>query len=137
MNLKHPHTITPKVLRVNFEEYNENIDDIQDKIAHYFPTCAERVRLICRGHHDPLTFLPEKILLDIASHLNLQDIDALSKVSLPLASFCDTDKAWENLYAKDFSATNMSDEMRVLADDIGWKKFYFSRVINTRRSTKR
>lgn len=137
MNLKF--TIYPKVYKVNFEGYRTNTDDIQQKIEHFFPNCLDQVERITKGLYDPLTFLPEDILLNVTNFLNLEDIHALSHVSKELSSFCESDVLWEQLYYKTFCAKTgvVSEEMRQLADDIGWKKFYFSRVINTRRSTKK
>jgi len=133
--LKFP--ISPKTLRLTFYEYLEDASSIQQKIEHYFPSYYDRVRLICKGHHDPLTILPHATLINILQYLDLEDIVSVAQVSGPLKDFCETDELWEVLYNQHLSASTMSDEMRALASDIGWKKFYFSRVINRKRTTKR
>lgn len=131
--------VAPQTLRLSLEEFNEDCASIQTKIEHYFPQYVDRVRLICDGHHDSLTILPQSILINICKNLEPQDIVAeLSNVSKPLRDLCQSDKLWQALYDTHITDTaNMSQEMRELAVDIGWKKFYFSRVINTRRGAKK
>jgi hypothetical protein len=131
--------VAPQTIRLTLEEYNENVYGIQEKIEYYFPNYLEKVQLICDGHTDALTILPLDILINICKNLAPEDIiGELAKVSKPLRDLCKADDLWKALYDCNITDTEkMSQEMKDLAMDIGWEKFYFSRVINTRRGTKK
>lgn len=131
--------VAPQTIRLTLEEYNENVYGIQEKIEHYFPNYLEKVQLICDGHTDALTILPLDILINICKNLAPEDIiGALANVSKPLRVLCKADDLWKALYDCNITDTGkMSQEMKDLAMDIGWEKFYFSRVINTRRGAKK
>lgn len=131
--------VAPQTIRLTLEEYNDDVFGIQSKIEHYFPNYLDKVKLICDGHTDALTILPLDILINICKNLDPEDIvGELANVSKPLRDLCKEDDLWKALYDANITDTDkMSQEMKELASDIGWKKFYFSRVINTRRGAKK
>jgi len=131
--------VAPQTIRLTIEEYNDNVFNIQEKIQHYFPNYLDKVRLVCDGHVDALTILPLDILINICKNLDPEDIvGELANVSKPLRDLCGEDELWKALYGFNITEVEkMSQEMKELAGDIGWKKFYFSRVINTRRGAKK
>ena len=118
--------VAPQTVRMSLEEYNEDCLGIQQKIEHYFPNYLDKVKLICDGHHDALTILPLDILINICKNLDPEDIlGELANVSKPLRDLCGEDDLWKALYNLNISETDkMSQEMKELAEDIGWKKFY-------------
>merc|ERR1712066_111322 len=132
-------TITPKTMRLTFEEFLLNVDSIKEKLNMYFPEYYEKVHLICRGHHDPFNALPKPAVIDILKKLKLEDILSAAKSSEVISQICEEDDLWEALYKQHLktTSTSMSDEMEAFAQDIGWKNLYFSRIIDTRRSMKK
>ena len=93
--------------------------------------------MMAQGHLDPLTTLPTETLISIIGNLNLEDVENLANVSEPLSKICQSNPVWEKLYDNHLGTQNLSDEMKQIAEDMGWKKFYFSRKINTRRAAKK
>jgi F-box protein 36 len=129
--------VTPKTNIYTFLDFLEDTHDINKKISELFPNSYDRVCLMAKGHIDPLTTLPNKTLIDIISNLNLEDVENLSQVSGPLSNICNSNQVWEILYEKHLGRNKLSSEMKSIANEMGWKKFYFSRKINTRRAAKK
>lgn len=133
--LKYP--IAPKTRSYSFQDYLEDINDIQQKIETLFPQENQRLSIIAKGHIDPLTTLPKDTLVKILGKLSLEDIDNVSQVSESLNKLCESNEVWELLYANHIGAANLSSEMKKIAGDMGWKKFYFSRTLDVRRAVRK
>uniref|UniRef100_A0A8D0DS91 F-box protein 36 n=1 Tax=Salvator merianae TaxID=96440 RepID=A0A8D0DS91_SALMN len=86
---------------------------------------------MCRGNFDFLVRLPDPLLLYIISYLDLEDIARLSQVSRRLEMLCNSEKLWEmtveNLTGK------ITPEMRTMAQDVGWKQFFFTNKVQLQR----
>jgi F-box protein 36 len=76
-----------------------------------------------KGHHDPLSNLPEDVMIKIISFLDLQSISYLSQVDQYLRYICGIDKLWEQLYMIHQGAPN--NDVRSLAKELGWKQVFF------------
>jgi len=131
--------IPPKTTEYSFQEFLDDSDptNIHDKIKSLFPKEFDRIKIIAAGHNDILSILPEENLIKVIGSLSLEDVQTLENVSQPLKDLCQSNKFWELLYENHLGTGYLTKEMREIAGEMGWKKFYFSRKINTRRASKR
>uniref|UniRef100_A0A8D0DSA1 F-box protein 36 n=1 Tax=Salvator merianae TaxID=96440 RepID=A0A8D0DSA1_SALMN len=116
------------------ESHEDFLDDpsLQIQIAIVFGgETLEHTFNMCRGNFDFLVRLPDPLLLYIISYLDLEDIARLSQVSRRLEMLCNSEKLWEmtveNLTGK------ITPEMRTMAQDVGWKQFFFTNKVQLQR----
>ncbi|XP_053160630.1 F-box only protein 36 [Hemicordylus capensis] len=109
------------------ESHEDFLDDpnLQIQIAIIFGAgTLDHIFNLCRGNFDFLVRLPDALLLNIISYLDLEDIARLSQVSHRFEALCNSDKLWEmvvqNLMGR------ITPEMKSLADEMGWKQFFFT-----------
>lgn len=112
------------------EPHEDFLDDpsLQIQIAIVFGgSTLEHIFNLCRGNFDFLVRLPDALLLYIVSFLDLEDIARLTQVSHRFEKLCNSDKLWEmivqNLTGK------ITPEMTSLANEVGWKQFFFTNKI--------
>ncbi|XP_068136603.1 F-box only protein 36 isoform X2 [Hyperolius riggenbachi] len=90
---------------------------------------------LCRGQYDFLERLPESMMLYILTFLDLEDIAQLSQVSQTFQKLCNSDKLWEHIVER--SCDRITTEMRSLAQNIGWKEFFFTNKLQLQRQLRR
>nr|KAG8541736.1 hypothetical protein GDO81_028341 [Engystomops pustulosus] len=122
---------------------------------------------LCRGQYDFLERLPEPLILYILTFLDLEDVAQLSQVShtfqkatpapgaaLPCVltpehtvreehqegeeepgEICNSNKLWEHIVER--SCDRVTPEMRSLADDVGWKQFFFTNKLQLQLQLRR
>ncbi|KAH0624036.1 hypothetical protein JD844_007340 [Phrynosoma platyrhinos] len=90
---------------------------------------------MCRGKFDFLVRLPDPLLLYIMSYLELEDIARLSQVSHRFETLCNSDKLWE-MIVQNLSG-KITPEMRSLAQEVGWKQFFFTNKIQLQLQLRR
>lgn len=81
-------------------------------------------KAVAKGHIDYLPRLPEKILLKIFDHLELEDIENLAEVNTFFNNICNSENTWKSLFQRHTEVQNTDVEM--LASKIGWKKVFFT-----------
>ncbi|XP_075717375.1 F-box only protein 36 isoform X2 [Rhinoderma darwinii] len=79
---------------------------------------------LCHGQYDLLERLPESLILYILTFLDLEDIAQLSQVSHTFQKISNSNKLWEHIVER--SCDRVTPEMRSLAQDLGWKQFFFT-----------
>ncbi|XP_075057749.1 F-box only protein 36 [Mixophyes fleayi] len=90
---------------------------------------------LCRGQYDFLERLPEPLILYILTFLDLEDIAQLSQVSHTFQKICNSEKLWEHIVER--SCDRVTPEMRSLAQDIGWKQFFFTNKLQLQLQLRR
>ncbi|NWW49276.1 FBX36 protein, partial [Pedionomus torquatus] len=95
----------------------------------------EHVLNLCRSNYDFLERLPVPLLLYIISFLELEDIARLSQVSRRFKMICNSNALWENI-VENFCDT-ITTEMKELAQEIGWKKVFFTNRLQLQLQLRR
>ncbi|KAG8541733.1 hypothetical protein GDO81_028341 [Engystomops pustulosus] len=90
---------------------------------------------LCRGQYDFLERLPEPLILYILTFLDLEDVAQLSQVSHTFQKICNSNKLWEHIVER--SCDRVTPEMRSLADDVGWKQFFFTNKLQLQLQLRR
>ncbi|XP_060623801.2 F-box only protein 36 [Anolis sagrei] len=125
----------PGELRESHEDF---LDDpsLQIQIAIIFGAdTLDHTFNMCRGQFDFLVRLPDQLLMRIISYLELEDITRLSQVSHRFAALCNSDKLWE-MVVQNLSG-KITPEMRSLAQEVGWKQFFFTNKIQLQQQFRR
>lgn len=82
-----------------------------------------RVFRLTTGMTDPLTMLPKKILGDILKMLDLQSLHQVGCCNSYLHELASSNELWEKIYLEHHGWA--SDELRLLAAEMSWKKVFF------------
>ncbi|XP_044288858.1 F-box only protein 36 [Varanus komodoensis] len=120
------------------ESHEDFLDDpsLQIQIAIVFGgDTLDHIFNMCRGNFDFLVRLPDALLLYIISYLDLEDIARLSQVSHRFETLCNSDKLWE-MVVENLSG-RITPEMRSLAQDVGWKQFFFTNKLQLQLQLRR
>uniref|UniRef100_A0A452UR87 F-box only protein n=1 Tax=Ursus maritimus TaxID=29073 RepID=A0A452UR87_URSMA len=88
-----------------------------------------------QGKFDFLERLSDKLLLNIISYLDLEDIARLSQTSRRFAQLCTSDKLWETIVQS--ACDTVTPDMRALAEDIGWRQMFFTNKLQLQRQLQR
>ncbi|KAM6357199.1 F-box only protein 36 isoform 3-T8 [Alca torda] len=95
----------------------------------------EHVLSLCQGNYDFLERLPVPLLLYIISFLELEDIARLSQVSRRFEMVCNSNALWENIVEN--LCDTITPEMKELAQEIGWKQFFFTNRLQLQLQLRR
>ncbi|NWU55160.1 FBX36 protein, partial [Dromas ardeola] len=120
------------------ESWEDFLDDssLHIQIAIVFGAkVLEHVLNLCRGNYDFLERLPVPLLLYIISFLELEDIARLSQVSRRFEMICNSNVLWENI-VKNLCDT-ITPEMKELAQEVGWKQFFFTNRLQLQLQLRR
>ncbi|NXU56728.1 FBX36 protein, partial [Turnix velox] len=114
----------PGEIKKSHEDFLYN-SSLQIQIAIAFGAkVVDHVLNLCRGNYDFLEWLPVSLLLYIISYLELEDIARLSQVSCVFEMICSSNALWENIVEK--LCDTLTPEMKELAQETGWKQFFFT-----------
>ena len=110
--------------------------DIQGDVGRVMgsETLKRALRLL-RGQNDLLSRLPEKVLFQVISLLDLASIDSLSKANRYLQDACNANPPWCKLYTVHHGSP--AEEVQAVAEDIGWKRVFFMDKIQLRKESSR
>ena len=95
----------------------------------------QRALRLLRGQNDLLSRLPEKVLFQVVSQLDLASIDSLSKVDRYLQQFCNSDPFWCKVYRVHHGPP--TEDVQAVAADMGWKRVFFMDKIQLRKESSR
>ncbi|XP_030071957.1 F-box only protein 36 [Microcaecilia unicolor] len=125
----------PGELRESHQDFLED-STLQVQISIVFgQNILEYVSNLCRGKFDFLERLPEGLLLYIMTFLDLEDIARLSQTSHTFEKVCSSDKLWEHIVES--LCDTVTPEMRMLAQDIGWKQIFFTNKLQLQLQLRR
>uniref|UniRef100_A0A7M4E0N3 F-box protein 36 n=1 Tax=Crocodylus porosus TaxID=8502 RepID=A0A7M4E0N3_CROPO len=88
-----------------------------------------------QSNFDFLERLPDPLLLNIISFLGLEDIARLSQVSHRFETICNCDTLWEKIVQN--LCDTITPEMRALAQEVGWKRFFFTSKLQLQLQIRR
>ncbi|KYO33891.1 F-box only protein 36 isoform X1 [Alligator mississippiensis] len=120
------------------EAHEDFLDDpsLQIQIAIVFGAkVLEHIFNLCRGNFDFLERLPDPLLLNIISFLGLEDIARLSQVSHRFETICNCDTLWEKIVQN--LCDTITPEMKALAQEVGWKRFFFTSKLQLQLQIRR
>ncbi|KAL7401413.1 hypothetical protein ABVT39_027804 [Epinephelus coioides] len=125
ITLRHPgRGAAPKELKTSHQDF---LDDkmLQQQVGAVFgQRILEYTRSLCQGKFDYLEHLPDDILLQILSYLELKDTTQLAQVSKRFSKLCDSERFWEQ-YVRNRCAELTSD-MEDIAKVSSWKMLYLT-----------
>ncbi|KAG5214140.1 hypothetical protein JEQ12_009926 [Ovis aries] len=90
---------------------------------------------LCEGKFDFLERLSDSLLLNIISYLDLEDIARLSQTSRRFAKLCMSEELWEQIVRS--SCDHITPDMRALAQDLGWRRMYFTNKLQLQRHLRK
>ncbi|KAF6113754.1 F-box protein 36 [Phyllostomus discolor] len=88
-----------------------------------------------QGKFDFLERLSDNLLLNIISYLDLEDIANLSQTSHRFLKLCESDELWKLIVQS--ACDNITPDMRALAEEIGWRKMFFTNKLQLRLQIRR
>ncbi|XP_071950645.1 F-box only protein 36-like [Antedon mediterranea] len=95
----------------------------------------EYVKNLCLGQIDYLARLPTPLLIYLVSFLELEDVASLAQTSKQFYEVCNNDSLWERIY--EVHCDTVTDEMRSLAEQLGWKKMFFTNKLQLQVQLRR
>ena len=125
--------IPPSQKRVSHEDFRYDTIIPADISRVFGPDILHYVQGLVFG--DWLIRIPEALVIKIASYLDLLDIARLAQVCKFLRQVCLADKLWEILYIK--HSGKVTYEMREVAEEMGWKKMFFSNKLQIQKEVSR
>ncbi|XP_013375278.1 PREDICTED: F-box only protein 36 isoform X3 [Chinchilla lanigera] len=90
---------------------------------------------LCKGKFDFLERLSDSLLLSIISYLDLEDVARLSQTSRRFAKLCKSDMLWEQIVQS--ACDTITPDMRTLAEDMGWRKMFFTNKLQLQRQLRK
>uniref|UniRef100_A0A8C8B9S4 F-box protein 36 n=1 Tax=Otus sunia TaxID=257818 RepID=A0A8C8B9S4_9STRI len=87
------------------------------------------------SNYDFLERLPVPLVLYIISFLELEDIARLSQVSRRFEMICNSNALWENIVQN--LCDTITPEMKELAQEMGWKQFFFTNRLQLQLQLRR
>ena len=95
----------------------------------------EQVKRIIEGSNDILSCLPEKLLIHLATFLDLQSVNNLSRTNRHLRELCNSDNMWEALYCT--HQGQPSPAVSALSFELGWKVVFFMSKLQLQKELSR
>ncbi|XP_001187528.1 F-box only protein 36-like [Strongylocentrotus purpuratus] len=96
--------------------------------------------LLSQGVFDYIMRVPQPLMLYMLSFLELEDIARMSQTCKAFYELCGAEALWEQIY-ETHCGTTVTDEMKSLAEEMGWKKMFFTNKlqlqVKLRRHTQR
>ncbi|EDO33681.1 predicted protein [Nematostella vectensis] len=125
--------IPPSQRRVPWEDFDDDALTQMDIHRVFGDDTLRLVHSLVCG--DWLVRLPSNTVVHIASYLDLIDVSRLGSVCKFLRKVCSSDELWEKIYRS--HCDTITDEIRELAKDVGWKKVFFTNRLQLQVLMKR
>lgn len=84
---------------------------------------------------DWLVRLPPRVVVRLTKYLDVFDIVHLSSLNRYMRNVCCSDEVWRRLVY--LHSDTVSDEMKAMAKDMGWRKTFFAHKMHLRLKSKR
>lgn len=125
--------LPPSQKKVSWDEFDDDAL-LQSDISRVFgEETLKHVHAIVCG--DWLIRLPSRVLVHIASFLDLIDVVHLGAVCKFTKEICASDLLWEKIFMT--YCDTVTDEMKILAKEIGWRKVFFANKLELRVKLRR
>ena len=125
--------IPPTQRKTPWRDFDDDLL-LQSDISRVFGEDTLRLvhALVCG---DWLVRLPPRIVVHIVSFLELEDIIQLGRVCRFLRKVCSSNDLWEKIYRT--HCDTLSEETRIFAGEVGWKKVFFTNKLQLRARARR
>lgn len=125
--------LPPNQKKVPWEDFDDDAL-LQGDISRVFgEETLRHVHAIVCG--DWLIRLPPRVIVNIASYLDLIDIAHLGAVCKFTRKICASDQLWEKIYLA--YCDSVTDEVKTLAKQHGWRKVFFTNKLELRVKLRR
>jgi len=125
--------LPPTQKKTSWDEFDDDAL-LQSDISRVFgEDTLKHVHAIVCG--DWLIRLPPRVIVHIGSFLDLIDIVHLGAVCKYTRKICASDLLWEKIFLA--YCDTVTDEMKTLAKEIGWKKVFFANKLELRVKLRR
>ncbi|XP_028833517.1 F-box only protein 36b [Denticeps clupeoides] len=109
---------------------------LQDQVRLVFGTRVLRyITNLCQGHFDYLEHLPNHLLLQIMTYLDLEDIAHLRQTSHRLKMLCDSEEFWEHTVRQ--TCKTVPEHVEMLARELGWRTVFFTNKLQLQKQISR
>ncbi len=109
---------------------------LQNEVERIFGADVTRQMLrILSGSTDELSKLPEDIMVNIVTYLDLQSIAHLSQVNRHLREVCNSNPLWKQLFLVHQGSSN--EEVQALATEVGWKEVFYMNKLQLQKELSR
>ena len=134
-NMSTRHAPPPTEDLISYEDFLYDAHRQKDVEYTFGREVAYQVKRILGGTNDELSRLPTGIMVNIATHLDLQSISNLSQVNKHLKEVCSSDQLWEKLYLS--HQGRPAEEVVSLAKSMGWKQVFFMNKLHLQKELSR
>ncbi|XP_065131453.1 F-box only protein 36b [Paramisgurnus dabryanus] len=125
----------PGELRQSHEDYLED-NRLQSQVAMVFgPHILQYSKQLCQGQYDYIVRLPNSLLFNIMTRLNLEDLEGLSRTCHRFRELCNSEEFWEQTVRNQWGALTPSVED--LAKDVGWRTVFFTNKLHLQMQISR
>ncbi|XP_078102563.1 F-box only protein 36a [Sander vitreus] len=98
---------------------------LQQQVGNVFgERILEYTRSLCQGKFDYLERLPDDIMLQILSYLELRDTTLLAQASQRFRKLCNSEKFWEQTVRN--RCAEFTCDMEGIGNCMGWRKMFFT-----------
>ena len=125
--------IPPNQRKISYEDFRYD-SQTQSDIARIFgKDTVDYIQGVM--FQDWLIRMPEKVILKIIYNLELLDVTRVSQTCTMLRGVCASDELWRFIYTT--HSGRVTDEVRALAKDMGWRKTFFTNKLQLQKEMSR
>ncbi|XP_039986297.1 F-box only protein 36a [Xiphias gladius] len=114
----------PKELRTSHQDFLHQKMLQQQLGAVFGQRILEYTISLCQGKFDYLERLPDEIMLQIMSYLQLKETTLLAQVSHRFRKLCNSERFWEHSVRN--RCAGFTSDMEGVANAMGWRKTFFT-----------
>ncbi|GAA6221600.1 F-box only protein 36a [Lates japonicus] len=114
----------PKELRTSHQDFLQHKRLQQQLGAVFGQRILEYTISLCQGKIDYLERLPDDIMLQIMSYLQLKEATLLAQVSHRFRKLCNSEKFWEHTVRN--RCAGFTSDMEDIGNAIGWRNIFFT-----------
>ncbi|XP_034723686.1 F-box only protein 36a isoform X2 [Etheostoma cragini] len=114
----------PKELKTSHSDFIHHKMLQQQVGAVFGERILEHTKSLCQGKFDYLERLPDDIMLQILSYLELKDTTLLAQASQRFRELCNSEKFWEQNVRN--RCAEFTCDMEGIGNCMGWRKMFFT-----------
>ncbi|XP_066508721.1 F-box only protein 36-like isoform X2 [Hoplias malabaricus] len=120
------------------ESHSDYLEDssLQSQVLMVFgPEVLQYSRDVCKGQCDYLLRLPDSLLLNISTRLDLEDAAQLAQTCRRFKQLCSSEEFWEQTVRK--HCDTVTAGMEDLAKEVGWRTVFFTNKLQLQKQISR
>jgi len=127
--------LSPTVVTTSHEDFPYDFE-LHCEIKRVFGNnTLEYIKQLCDGNYDNFIRLSNSLQIYIISFMELEDIATLSQTNKHFNQVCRSEQLWEHII--DRHCDTVTDEMRLYAKKVGWKRVFFTNKLQLRALMRR